>query len=135
MRKLLAVGVVVVGFLLVQVAPASAAVTITAKAVGKPTCYNSARIEGYLTPATATPRVVLQRTVGGKWQDWKWYTILEEGQWRKPHILTSGIGDGGIPAHYSVQYLGTARASIIHLRVRSNGGSVVSPGVYVKSTC
>lgn len=134
MRRIIGAVAVVAAFLIVQAAPASAAVTITAKAVGKPTCRNGARIEGGVLPVGATRRVVLQRTVGGKWQDWKWWNSGEESTWAKPHLLTD-VPESFEQGHYSIQYLGSVKASIIHLRVRSNGGSVVSPGVYVKSTC
>lgn len=104
--------------------------TITAKPDDTtPVCTSSDWIRGKVTPATATPRVALQRTVGGKWVDWKWYaTTSSSGGQQIVWAKVSGSGS------YAMSYRIPASTTTLHLRVRSEGGGAVSPGFYVTPT-
>lgn len=102
-------------------------VSITAKPI-QPACYNHG-LEG-VAPAGAAS-VVLQRTVNGKWQDWIWY---EGGlPYEQPHRITAPTRGGDYAIQFSDRTpTGQKLSGVIHIRVRSGGGSAVSPGVYVK---
>lgn len=103
--------------------------TITATTASRPGCGQTATIDGTVTPASATGRVVLQRTVGGKWVDWKWVT---GNTGEVPHVLRSKVApDTGT---YVIPFQVPFSTNTIHLRVRSDGGSVVSRGMYVTPT-
>lgn len=107
-------------------------VAMTARSYpAKPKCYSSARIEGNIN-GTKTSSVVLQRTVGGKWVDWKWYQTGDTAE--QPHRISTAPDYDGT---YALSYLGpwSAPETVLHLRARSAGGSVVSNGVYVTVTC
>lgn len=129
MRRVLAVLVAVLGLTLATACEQS--MTITDGAV-KPACGNNA-VEGKVSPVGATPKVVLQRTVNGKWVDWQWYTGSDDAE--RPHAISArpNMDDGG----YFISYAdrkpnGQLLTGTIHLRVRSNGGGAVSKGFYVK---
>jgi len=68
-------------------------------------------VSGTVTPSGATPRVVVQRGVGGRWTD------------RQGGAVTGGTFRIGIKP---------AQGGTYALRVRSGGGTVVSKTVYVK---
>lgn len=132
MRNLVTMVVAVAA--LVLLASCTPTVTITAKpAKTKATCWENVRVEGIVTPKDATSRVVLQRTEGGKWVDWLWYNTGESEE--VPHRIAGDVqrfeGQNG---EYSLDFNTPWWATTLHLRVRSNGGSVVSPGFYVTSS-
>lgn len=104
--------------------------TITAKPDdATPVCASADWIRGKVTPASATPKVALQRTVGGKWVDWKWYAT-ESSSTGQQTLWAKVDGSGA----YALSYRIPGSTTPIHLRVRSSGGGVVSPGFYVKPT-
>ena len=132
MRRML--GSVVAAMLLVVVGaacqPTEPAMTITAKPM-QPACYNDG-LEGTVTPIDATSKVVLQRTVNGKWVDWKWY-IGTSGE--SPHIISAPVSSWDEGAYWP-QYAdetasGVPLSGTIHIRVRSEGGTRFSNGIYV----
>ena len=86
---------------------------------------------GKVTPKDATPKVVVQRTVGGKWVDWKWYeSWLTSAQ---AHVITAPVdkSDGTFQVEIANDPANAARLSgSIHVRVRTNGGQA-GPGFYV----
>lgn len=112
--------------------PAEPAMTITAKPDAYPIAATTSHVTGKVTPATATTKVVLQRTVKGKWVDWQ-------------ACPASEICGGSIPAKvpqanvnkttgaYSISYPVQWCGVILHLRVRSNGGTKFSPGFYTQA--
>lgn len=136
MRKFLVLTALAVGCLGVMAPscqPAETAMAITAKPnLTKPECGGNEYISGVVTPNGATSKVVLQRTVGGKWVDWKW----REGNWDTTDGVLSAtpISHGDGTAYYNMNYWANS-TSTIHLRVRSNGGGYVSPGFYVTPKC
>lgn len=101
--------------------------TITAKAPSKGYCGTTVTVTGTVTPASATPRVVLQRTVKGKWVDWMWI-LGDTGE--QPHRMYGTVTNG----KYEIPFYMPISKNVLHLRVRSNGGSVVSNGVYITPT-
>lgn len=107
--------------------PATPTATIWAKAQeAKPACNTQSYITGNVKPAGATPKVILQRTVDGKWVDWMWKTQQTGSRIR---ILFGNVqSDGTYRIGFTVP--GTEGATY-HLRVRSEGGSVASNDVYV----
>lgn len=74
--------------------------------------------------------MVLQRTVNGKWVDFKWYSTYSAYAFHHstPKLLTGAVNQttGAFRIGYFVDSYKT-----MHFRVRSNGGSVVSPGFYM----
>ena len=100
--------------------------TITAKMEerGIRPAFN-AHVVGTITPAKATKTVVLQRTQGGKWVDWKQYPdgFIDKGL----QLITAPVNQT-TGAYRLTFYVDTAGP--LHLRVRSAGGAV-SPGFYV----
>jgi hypothetical protein len=107
--------------------PAPPKATITATPAAKYVAIaHDTYISGKVTPAGATPKVVLQRTVGGKWVDLveRPTSFLND----KP-VLRSAAVNPTTGAYKITMYPGTY--SVLHLRVRSNGGTVVSPSFYV----
>ena len=124
-RALVAVAVSTV--LLVACQPAPTA-TITNKAdPARPICGSTGRLYGTVSPAGATPKVVLQKTRNGKWEDWIWLQGL--GSTEGSHRIY-GTVDPSTGA-WSFQYSVPIEAKTIHVRVRSLGGSVASPGLYL----
>lgn len=126
MRRALAIAVVLVA--LVVGTGCEPAMKITARPV-QPACYNDA-VTGTVTPAGATTKVVMQRTVSGKWVDWKWY----RGSDPVPRVLTATPDAEGV---YQLDYEGekpdgTPLTGVVHFRVRSSGGGTVSNDFYVK---
>lgn len=136
MRKFLAMAVLAVGCLGVMAPscqPAETAMTITAKpSATRPECGGNEDVTGIVTPKAATSKVVLQRTVGGKWVDWKW----REGNYDTTDgVLSATLLPGsGDSASYTVLFWANS-TSTLHLRVRSSGGGYVSPGFYVTPKC
>lgn len=130
-RTLAAAGLAIV--MLVACQPTEPSMTITAAEL-TPKCLNSVII-GKVTPANATSKVVLQRTVGGKWVDWKWYV---GGHSPAALITDAPIADGTFYLPYDTEKPdGTPLTGTVHLRVRSSGGTQFSNGLYVKfpKTC
>ena len=112
------------------------AMTITAKIAPPPSpitpvCLNDPEIIGTVTPPDATKKVVLQRSSGGKWTDFKWYTTLDSSA--EPELLTSGVNpyDGGYAIQVQRYYIGAKLRGVQSFRVRSAGSSAVSPKVYI----
>lgn len=103
--------------------------TITAKPIDtRPGCGQIASVYGTVKPAKATTKVVIQRTVGGKWVDWKWVTG-DTGD-TTPHLLSAvPRSDGGFEIGFQVPF----DPSPIHMRVRSAGGTA-SPAFYMTPT-
>lgn len=125
MRRILMLVALAAGALGVAACEPAPKVTITAKAPSKGYCGTAVEIKGTVTPSDATPKVVLQRTEGGKWVDWIWVSSGSSSE--KPHRISATV-DGG---EYSSSFYMPISKNVLHLRVRSNGGSVVSNGVYV----
>jgi hypothetical protein len=104
--------------------------TITAKddagAYGT-SCGLMIHVNGNVTPISATPKVVLQTTKGGKWVD-----AQGRADWNAaPTTRTANVSKstGGYSIPYVVDWYMTSK----HLRVRSAGGGSFSPSFYVKS--
>lgn len=100
---------------------------ITADTDGAADCGTEITMGGSVTPADATPKVVLQRTVNGKWVDWKWH---EGYTYSAPHIIEAKVDRWGswyMDPRAPVAPVG----GVFHLRVRSAGGTVVSNSMYV----
>lgn len=127
MRRLILAAGLALGFVIVGAPSCQPGVTITATPNDlTPGCGAVAYLTGTVTPATATPRVVLQRTVGGKWVDWEWYSdAIDNTKGRLGASVNQSTGA------YSVAYWAPITAQTLHLRVRSNGGGAVSNGPYV----
>ena len=129
MRRAILTAAVAFGVLVSMATPASAAslkITLQASPT-HPVCGTGAELVGTATPWNGTSRVMVQRTVNGRWVDWKWYSSSDTDA-----MLTRLAGvpddlDGG----FFIDYLTPVTKHTLHLRVRSNGGSVVSNGVYV----
>lgn len=104
--------------------------TITASldAGSRPGCGQVASVFGSVNPPAATKRVVLQRTQGGKWVDWKW---ISGTTGEAPHVLSAVPEPDG---KYRIGLAVPSTTSAIHLRVRSDGGVGVSAGFYVTPT-
>jgi len=108
--------------------PPETAMTITAKDGG---CSADA-ITGKVSPASATAKLVAQRTAGGKWVDWKWYKTSDSGE--TPSVLTAKPNARGeYTIGYNPNWLGLKKLSgVVHFRVRSDGGGYVSNDYYVR---
>lgn len=133
MRRVLVAVALVLGALSVAacepVTPPEPTVGMTAKSdPAKPRCGSPAYLAGSIGE-TATSKVVLQRTSGGKWVDWKWYETGDSDE--EPHVLSD------VPRYgeFMIGYRVPSSKTTIHLRARSAGGSVVSNGVYVTPVC
>lgn len=127
MRRTLVVAVAMLGLALTACLPTEPVMTITAKPVKA--CRNNA-ISGVVTPAEAIEKVVLQRTVNGKWQDWNWYY----GSDVYPRIITARVyqDDGTYQLEFEPEKPGGPELSgTIHFRVRSSGGTKFSKSFYV----
>lgn len=130
MRRILALVLVAMALLVASgCQPTEPAMTITAKQIK---CNHL--IEGHVTPFDATSQVTLQRTVNGKWVDWKWYHESDSTQ----TYATSGVSDSSVDLGYyvvnfSAEYPYTYKPlpGPLHMRVRSKGGTTFSNGVYV----
>ena len=94
----------------VEAASATISATISPRSIA---LGQTTYVEGTVSPAGATTRVVVQRGVGGRWSD------------RQGGTVTNGRFRIGIKP---------SQGGVYALRVRSNGGSVVSNTVYVKVT-
>ena len=131
MRRILAAASMVVLLGAAACLPSEKPMTVTDGPM-QPACLNNGA-EGTIEPIGATPKVVLQRTVGGKWVDWKWYEAGMDSE--KPHVLSAAPSkfDGSYVIKYSDRKPdGTKLSGVIHLRVRSNGGGYTGKGFYVK---
>lgn len=105
--------------------------TITAKAPKTVPCGDYMNLTGKVDPPRATPEVILQRTVNGKWTDWLWYETNDSNE--DPHRIRGGVDP------YSGEWWMNPRAPYTggrtySLRVRSAGGSVVSNTVWVTTS-
>lgn len=125
-RTLLALGLAA-AFVIVGAPSCEPSMTISA--VPSTGCWSGV-VEGQVTPANATAKVVLQRTVGGKWVDWKWYRTQVDTTKR---ILSDVPNDEGV---YVIQFTrqhesGAQWSGTLHLRVRSNAG-YIGPSWYAK---
>lgn len=127
-RRFLAVAAVAV--VLMVATGCEPSMTITAKPDPAPMSTTNSYVRGTVTPATATAKVVLQRTVGGKWVDWQ--ACQATGCWSKPaKVPTANVNQstGAYAIAYPVQWC----AHTLHLRVRSEGGSAFSPAFYTRA--
>jgi hypothetical protein len=107
--------------------PTPPTVAMTVKSVpAKPACGTVAQLVGN-TGGTKASSVVLQRTSGGKWVDWKWVDSWDS---QDPHLLTARPNSAG---DYKLSWLAPTKRGTYHLRVRSAGGSVVSNDIYVST--
>lgn len=95
-------------------------------------CYDLVHVSGKALPSSSSHLVWLQRTVRGVWRDAR--------SWGSKHSYQSGapaaaMGStvGSATGNYAMTYL-LISTNTQHFRVRSNGGSVVSPGFYVHVT-
>lgn len=107
--------------------PTEPAMITAASSVG----CDGAYVTGKVAPAKATTKVILQRTVGGKWVDWSWYQTYLDLE--KAHVLSGAPDATGayeiqfVHSHYPAGRL----TGTLHLRVRSNGGHI-GPSWYMK---
>lgn len=133
MRRILAVGAAALLFMVGAAAceptpPAEPAMTITAAPnPSLVSCGLLMHVEGTVTPATATPKVVLQFYAGGKWTD----VVAGDSYIGAWSLRTANVSktSGG----YSIALLVGWLDSTMRLRVRSSAGSAVSHSMYVKS--
>ncbi len=124
MRRILIAAAMSVGVLAATACqPTEPAMTITAKRTSS--CLANPTVEGKVTPATATPKVVLQRSSGGKWTDFKWYQTAESSE--VAHVITDALDGGGA---YVLRFDPSNLKGTQKFRVRSNGSGYVSPSVY-----
>ena len=101
--------------------------TITATAPRNPYCWNPIEITGTVTPADATPRVVLQRTVGGKWVDWQWITYPADTT-RTRLVAVPNPTTGA----YRLTFMAPGEEGVtVHIRVRSDDGTSFSNAPYI----
>lgn len=127
MRRILAAAALAIGLLAATACqPTEPAMKITATAPMYPQAFTTSYVTGKVTPPTATKKVVLQRTVNGKWVDWK--ACPATGCGIDPKVPTSTVNQttGAYSIPYPVQWCGI----VLHLRVRSSGGTTFSPGFY-----
>lgn len=123
----------VLGLIAPSCQPAEPAMAITATPDdAKPACSDNAYITGEVDPAGATSKVVLQRTEGGKWVDWRWRSRDSDSTLGQVGATVQQRGDVGI---FELPYLVPGSKSTLHLRVRSSGGGFVSKGFYVTPVC
>lgn len=107
--------------------PATSRASISAKAaMAKPGCGSETDISGVVKPAGATPNVTLQRTVDGRWVDWKWKRGSSGGEIKI--LSTKVLADGTYRLRFTTP---RTEGSTYHLRVRSAGGGVFSNDVYI----
>lgn len=119
MRRALLVVAVVFG--LVLATGCEPEMTITASTDTAVGCGQYSDVTGKVTPASATAKVFLQRTVGGKWRD---YTNPSDPKKAK---VSAVVGSNG---KYSIAYEVPESAGTYHLRVRSSGSGTVSPSLW-----
>ena len=126
MRRVLAASLVVLALAGATACqpPAEPAMTIYATSQPQPECESIQGITGTVTPGGATPRVVLQQSVSGKWQDWTGYS-QHGGQ---PHLLAANVSSTGT---YRINYMVPRTTNTRKLRIRSNGGTRFSPTFYI----
>jgi hypothetical protein len=126
MRRTSMIVAVIVGSMLVA-APASASSTtiLVERFSRRPNCGARTAIAGHLTNPSATPRVVLEHAVRGNWVDWKQPPTPGTAPVRVVAAVDPASGT------YKTTYLTPPTAGIIHLRFRTNGGSVVSRSIYI----
>lgn len=128
MRKLLAM--VAFGILVVAATGCEPAMTIAAKPDPNPMSVTYSHVRGVVAPASATKKVVLQRTVGGKWVDWKACPAVGcQGDPAKVPTANVDQSTGSYAIAYPVQWC----AYVLHLRVRSAGATAFSPGFYTRA--
>ena len=130
----MALGFMVVGAPSCQ--PAEPAMTITGAVESH--CGDHT-LSGVVAPAKATTKVVVQRTVGGKWVDWKWYETTLNSEPLHALAATPNKATGAYSVRIAFGHsdgigkpITDLTGTTIHLRVRSNGGSATSPGWYWK---
>lgn len=106
--------------------------TVTAT-VGPRDCLNQEMtVTGKVDPPNATKKVVLQRTVGGKWVDFSWYqTGGDSGEVKV--VRTAAVNSSGgyyfyVPDVYSWTW--ERLSGTIHFRVRTEGNGGISPSWY-----
>lgn len=127
MRRVLTVAAAVLTLTVAACQPAEPKMTITATAPMFPQAFTTSHVSGKVTPANATGKVVLQRTVNGKWVDWK-ACPGSCGPDDIPKVPRANVNQttGAYSIAYPVQWCGI----VLHLRVRSEGGTAFSPGLY-----
>lgn len=134
MRKtLLLVGLVLgcLGVMAPSCQPTEPAMTITAAPDAAYACSDNAYLEGTVAPFAATKKVILQRTVSGKWVDWSWRSGNFDPTQGQVSATVEQWGEGRFLMNWWVPNSTTT----LHLRVRSEGGGYVSNGFYVKPVC
>lgn len=111
------------------VTPTEPAMAITAKADAYPIAATTSHVAGKVTPAKATKKVYLQRTVGGQWVDWQ--ACPAGGCDGAPRVPAANVNQstGAYSIDYPVQWCG----QVLHLRVRSAGSTKTSPGFYTQA--
>lgn len=135
MRRIGLVAALVVAFLIVgapSCQPTEPAMTITAKVGQKPgACGDHVRIEGIVAPASASSRVVLQHTVGGKWVDLAWYKDSDADS--TPVLIAGPVNKpgGNYSLYFATRHGDTYMSGTRHYRVRSDKGTAFSPGLYI----
>lgn len=123
MRRIL--GLVAVAGAVLAVSACEPAMTITAHpSEGQPLTCDSWQVTGKVSPASATPKVVLQMTVKGKWVDAKAPATFDAPHTVRSANVSQSTGGYAINVQYVWSYTQ-------HFRVRSNGGGAVSPSFYV----
>lgn len=131
MRKLMVLGVAVMALVVGATAcqptePAMEIRVTMVEVVRTPGCAISETVPGDVIPHDATPKVVLQRTSGGKWVDWSWFTDSDDTT--KGLITATPDAHGVFEVHYMVP---RTAGTTYHLRLRSNGGTHFSDGFYI----
>lgn len=126
-RALLILALAGACFVAVACQPTPPKATISAKAaMAKPGCKMETDISGVVKPAGATPSVTLQRTVDGRWVDWKWKRASSGGEIK--YLSTKVLSDGTYRLRFTTP---ATEGQTYHLRVRSEGGGAVSNDVYI----
>jgi hypothetical protein len=97
---------------------------------GTCTAGSDVTVKGSLDEGVKTPKVTVQRTVGGKWVDLKWYRTSDTGE--QAGAITATVDSGSkFRTTFVQEYYGQKLPGTIHLRVRSAGGTVISNDRYL----
>lgn len=110
--------------------------TVTATVAPRDCLNQNMYVSGKVTPAAATKGVVLQRTSGGKWVDFAWYSTQDSGEVRAPIKASVNQSSGNFAMTVVREYWGQQLDGTYHFRVRTEGSGGVSPSWYAKfQTC
>lgn len=129
MRRILVSAVLVLT--LAAATSCTPAATISARPDPYPRVAETSYVRGTVEPATATTKVVLQRTIGGKWVDWKACDSEGCNTASPPRVRRANVDQvtGGYAIAYPVQLCGV----VLHLRVRTLEGGSFSKGFYTQA--